>query len=119
MNATLYKPDIATARAKGDYMANACAIKAEAESTFDTARAAQLILRRLQSMDGPVSCEDLTDYVISRGLQPHDGRAFGPVFKSLSRRGLIMVVDYTPRRKGNGSPGGRMWEITDAGRAQV
>lgn len=63
-----------------------------------------------------MSGEELVDACQARGLVPHDSRAFGAVFGTLARRGLIEAVGYAPRRKGHGTSGARMWKATAASR---
>ena len=57
------------------------------------------------------SGEELVDVARAHGAIPHDDRAFGSVFQSMARRGLIRTVGYTARRKGHGTSGGRVWAI--------
>ena len=87
-----------------------CAAKAVRVADWDRAGAESLILRLLQA--GPASGEKLTDLAVAYGFRPHDARAFGAVFGSLSRRGLIRCVGYCERRKGHGTAGGRIWGLT-------
>jgi hypothetical protein len=60
---------------------------------------------------GEASGEDITDACLTAGIRPHDERAFGPVYMSLARRGLIGKVGTTPRRKGHGCSGGNIWRL--------
>lgn len=52
------------------------------------------------------------DAAIAHGYRPHDQRAFGSVFGTLSRRNLIRCAVYCERSKGHGTAGGRVWEAT-------
>lgn len=57
------------------------------------------------------SGEELVDVAKAHGAIAPDDRAFGSVFQSMARRGLIRTVGYTARRKGHGTAGGRVWAI--------
>jgi hypothetical protein len=98
-----------TPREVGEQSARACASKAERVSDFDTAGAGRFILGWLARY-GQMSGEQLVDAAQQHGHRPHDARAFGAVFGSLSRRNLIRCVGYCEREKGHGTAGGRVWE---------
>lgn len=55
--------------------------------------------------------EDLTDIARAHGCAPKDDRAFGAVFQSLARRGVIRCVEFGVRRKGRGTAGARRWAL--------
>jgi hypothetical protein len=74
------------------------------------ARTRQAILAHLGAA-GPTSGEVLTDVAKAHGARPHDDRAFGAVFKALSRAGQIRTVGYCARTRGHGTSGGRIWSI--------
>ena len=57
------------------------------------------------------SGEVLTDVARAKGARPHDDRAFGAVFKSMAKKGLIRQAGFCLRAKGHGTAGGRIWEI--------
>jgi DNA-binding transcriptional ArsR family regulator len=76
---------------------------------FDSEGARAFILSWLRR-HGPMSGEDLTDAAMEHGFVPKDGRAFGGIFRSLSRDGLIRCVALCLRSKGHGTAGGRIWE---------
>jgi hypothetical protein len=58
------------------------------------------------------SGEDLVDAAIVAGACAPDARAFGSVFLSLSKRGLIRCVrSDLPRRRGHGTSGGKLWSL--------
>jgi hypothetical protein len=57
------------------------------------------------------SSEDLVDAARAQGLTPKDDRAFGPVFQSMARRGVIRFVGHCLRKKGHGTAGGRVWAL--------
>jgi len=89
----------------------ACLAKAERVAGFDRESAMHEILAILTLEARPMTGEELVDGCQRRGLVPHDGRAFGPVFKELSRRGLIETVGFAMRRKGRGTAGARVWRV--------
>ncbi len=100
----------------GDRHGQACLQTAEATTTFDRQAAMNEILAILSSDGREMTGEELVDRCQCVGLVPHDGRAFGPVFKELSRRGLIETVGFALRRKGRGTAGARVWRTTAASR---
>jgi hypothetical protein len=102
--------DFQAARAQGEIAAGRCIVKAERNDPEFSAKAEQAILDHLRVV-GQASGEVLTDVAIAHGARPHDARAFGAVFKSLARRGLIRTVGYCMRSKGHGTAGGRVWGI--------
>ena len=55
--------------------------------------------------------EDIVDVCKAVGIQPHDDRAFGPVFKALAGDGVILNTGYTTRRKGHGANGTVIWKL--------
>lgn len=58
------------------------------------------------------SSEDLVDAARAAGLNPGDGRAFGPIFQSMAKRGVIRCLrSDLPRRHGHGTSGGRLWTL--------
>ena len=100
---------------RGQAAAAACLAKAERVTEFDGERARAAVLELLA--DGrPRSGEEIVDHCQRLGLVPHDARAFGPVFGTLARRGQIEAVGYAARRKGHGTAGARVWQITAASR---
>lgn len=93
----------------------ACMQKAERTTAFDADRARAAVLELLA--DGrPRSGEEITDHCQELGLVPHDARAFGAVIGTLARRGQIEAVGFAARRKGHGTAGARVWQITTASR---
>lgn len=103
-------PIFAQAKAAGLAAGEACLEKACAAG-FDSQRAREEILTVLVKAGGPVSGEELVDHCQRVGLVPHDARAFGPVFKSLVRRGQIEAAGFAARRKGHGTAGARLWRV--------
>ena len=91
------------------------AISLEAATRRDpdfAAKASEAILRHLSACPGlQASGEDLVDVARAHGAVPHDDRAFGAVFQSLSRRGLIRTVGFCLRKKGHMGAGGRVWGL--------
>lgn len=101
---------IEDAIASGHAAGQRCADKASKADPEFMAKAQAAILDHLRVV-GQCSGEVLTDVAIAHGARPHDARAFGPVFLSLSRRGLIRTVSYCLRTKGHGTAGGRVWGL--------
>jgi cytochrome c556 len=99
------------ARAAGESAANACTSKAHRSDPEFTAKAKVAILAHLRAV-GRASGEELVNVAIAHGARPHDARAFGSVFQSLSRDGSIRTVGFCLREKGHGTAGGRIWSIT-------
>lgn len=60
---------------------------------------------------GPTSGEALTLACKAAGIVPHDDRAFGPVYFTLARRGLIRKVGEARRLRGHGTAGGIVWAL--------
>lgn len=62
---------------------------------------------------GVSSAEDITDSAKAAGISPviGDDRAFGAIYHSLARRGLIVKSGYCQRRKGHGTSGGNLWRL--------
>lgn len=102
--------DFTAARARGERAGSRCADKAQAADPEFRSKAERAILTHLQAV-GQASGEVLTDVAVAHGARPHDQRAFGPIFMSLSRRGLIRTVGFCMRTKGNGTAGGRIWGL--------
>lgn len=75
-------------------------------------KAEAVMLRHLSTRhDRSAWGEDLTDIARAHGCTPPDDRAFGAVFQSLARRGLIRCVEFGVRRKGRGTAGARRWAL--------
>lgn len=103
------------ARSTGAAAAEACAAKAERTAPFSTEDAKAAVLELLA--DGrPRTGEELVDHCMRLGIVPHDQRAFGAVFRSLSGAGRIIAVGSSERKKGHGTAGARVWRITSASR---
>lgn len=102
--------DFTAARAAGEAAALACTAKAERNDPEFSAKAERAILDHLRVV-GQASGEVLTDVAMAHGARPNDSRAFGGVFQSMSRRGLIRTVGFCLRSKGHSTAGGRIWSI--------
>lgn len=100
--------DFTEPRAEGERLGNLSTDKAERVADFDSVGAGKFILGWLHR-HGNVSGEALTNAAKEHGYHPHDDRAFGSVFGSLSRKGLIRCVGFCEREKGHGTAGGRVW----------
>lgn len=63
------------------------------------------LLEFLSSQPGPFLAEDARAFAESRGFaHPPDGRAWGVVFQSAARAGLIVKIGYAPAKSSNLSP---------------
>lgn len=100
----------AAARKAGERAGNLAADKAEREATGFRERAEAFVCGYLKQ-HGVSSGELVTDAAKLAGIKPPDDRAFGPVYKSLARRGLIAQAGWCLRRKGNCTGGGRLWRL--------
>ena len=76
-------------------------------------RARQFVLDYLRQ-NGEATSEDITDECKRAGIKPPSGedRAFGAVYRKLSRDGLIEWLRIVPRRKGHGVSGAKVWALT-------
>lgn len=101
---------VRAARTAGELAADQCAAKAERTTTFSTHLAREWVAKHLEA-HGPTSGEDLVDGLKEAGHQPHDDRAFGPVFQGLVRDGRIQQYGFALRRKGHGTAGGVIWKL--------
>lgn len=100
------------ARSAGDHGMAISLAKAERSDPQFSEKAQAAILSHLRVV-GSCSGEVLTDVAKAHGAIPANGdRAFGAVFKGLSRRGLIRCVGYCLRTKGHLGSGGRVWAIS-------
>lgn len=102
----------AAARAQGQRAGDACLAKAE-RAGFDAAGAAECMLAHL-TKKLVCSGEALVDAAKRAGFRPHDDRSFGPVVAKLKRDAKIFQVGNCPRRRGNGTAGGRLYRLCRA-----
>lgn len=61
--------------------------------------------------NGPTSGEVLSLKCKQAGIVPHDDRAFGPIYMSLSRKGFIEKAGMVRRERGHGTAGGNVWRL--------
>jgi hypothetical protein len=105
---------IEQAMAQGRVQAQACADRAERVTTFDIEHAKVFVLGYLAS-HGPSWGEDIVDAAKATGrhdLTPHDGRAWGVVFKVLVAKNQIRCTRSDGvRRHGHGTAGARQWAL--------
>lgn len=104
---------LGAARQRGEHNASACADKAVRVTEFNVEHAC-VFVRGVLAEYGRSKGEDIVDRAAAtsrRDLTPHDTRAWGQVFATLVRRKQIRCVGYCERRKGNGTAGGRVWEL--------
>lgn len=99
------------ARAIGEAAAEACVEKAERVVGFDADGAGKFIVGWITRY-GPTSGESLVRAATEHGFRPHDGRAFGSVFKKLLAAEKIKVLrSDLPRERGHGTSGGRLYGV--------
>lgn len=72
---------------------------------------AQAFVRQYLKQHGPTSGEVLTVKCKDAGIEPHDDRAFGPVYFCLARAGVIEKVGTVRRERGHGTAGGNVWAL--------
>jgi len=60
---------------------------------------------------GPATGERITDACKRAGIQPHDDRAFGPVYMALARQKRIEKIGSVRRERGHGTSGGNIWAL--------
>jgi len=61
---------------------------------------------------GPTPGEELVIAAKNADIIPHDDRAFGSSFMSLSKKGLIMKAGSCVRKRGHLGQGGVIWSLT-------
>lgn len=94
---------------EGETAMNACADKAEAETSFSVDECIPIVLAKLA--EGATTGEVLTWTCKDAGIVPHDDRAFGAVLAKLSRKGLIVKIGSGPRHRGHGTAGATVWSL--------
>jgi len=85
------------------------AVHAEQHRAHFSADAQAFVLTYLRQ--GPASGEVITLACKQAGIVPHDDRAFGTVYMSLAKRGLIEKVGMVRRERGHGTAGGNVWAL--------
>ena len=60
---------------------------------------------------GPATGEEITDACKAAGIMPRNDKAFGVVYLTLSRRGLIEKAGTAVRTKGHGCSGANVWRV--------
>jgi hypothetical protein len=103
-------PSPAVARAARDQAMTAVAARAEAQQPRFVEQAAVFVLAFLRQ-NGPTPGEMVSVACKAAGIVPHDDRAFGPVYFTLARRGLIQRVGQVRRQRGHGTTGGNVWAV--------
>lgn len=104
---------LAIARAQGHDAMDRAEAKAKAIDPQFIERAAAHMLAYLRA-HGPSSGEMLTDSCKLAGIRSTDDRHFGPVFRTLIRRGPIKWCGDARRVKGHGSRGGSLYVLVAA-----
>jgi hypothetical protein len=74
-------------------------------------RASEFITEYLRTKNCPLSGEVLTMACKQAGIVPHDDRAFGPVYMSLIKRGVIEKSGTVRRERGHGTAGGNTYRL--------
>lgn len=103
-------PPMPIAHALGAIGMRRAADHAERDAPGFSGRAQAFVLTYLAE-HGISSSELLTDACQLAGITAADGRAFGSVYRTLARRGLIVFAGYCARAKGHGTSGGRLWRL--------
>lgn len=96
------------ARKLGTEAGNAAADKAEQQDPEFKVKALEFIVGYIRQQ-GEATGESATLAAVLAGIKPHDQRAFGPVYQTAIKRGLIRVIGYVPRVRGHGSAGGKLY----------
>lgn len=106
-------PTIPEAKSKRDKGIRRVAQNAEYNRAKFSEDAQDFIVSFLKfAKDDKASGEDITDVCVNAGIQPHDMRAFGPVFQKLVKAGKIEKTGETcVRRRGNLTTGGNIWRL--------
>jgi hypothetical protein len=86
------------------------AVKAQDERPRFHQQAVDFVLWFLDRF-GPAPGEHITDACKRAGIQPHDDRAFGPVYMALARQKRIEKIGSVRRERGHGTSGGNIWAL--------
>jgi hypothetical protein len=103
-----FAPRVRAARKIGEERANRCRNKADEVCPGFGERALNFIADYAKQHDR-FSGEHCTFAMKAAGIKAHDDRATGSVYAKAIRMGLIHVVGYVPRVRGNGTAGGRLY----------
>jgi len=95
---------------KRDVALDRVTARAERTDVLFSGKATTFILHYLQ-VNGATSSEKITDACKRAGIIPPDDRAFGPIYLSLARAGLIIKTGVCIRKKGHGTSGGNIWRL--------
>ena len=110
-------PELIDPTLTGQVLAEKCADHAEADG-WDRDGATLFVLGYLAD-HGPTSGEVIVAEAIKR-YRPHDGRAYGAIFGTLSRRGIIVKAGYVNRvLNGHGAPGAVVWQLAEVRGAET
>jgi hypothetical protein len=101
-------PEIANALR--DQAMSDVAVKAQDERPRFHQQAVDFVLWFLDRF-GPAPGERITDACKRAGIQPHDDRAFGPVYMALARQKRIEKIGSVRRERGHGTSGGNIWAL--------
>lgn len=102
------------ARNLGSEAGTRAADKAECQDPAFRSKALAFIVGYIRQQ-GEATGESTTQAAVLAGINPHDQRAFGPVYQKAIKDGLIRVVALVPRIKGHGSMGGKVYRAGAAG----
>lgn len=87
-------------------------VERNAEDFFkEFSQKAQNFVLEYLRRQGDASGEAITDACRQAGIVPHDDRAFGPVYLTLSRQKKIEKAGFCQRTKGHGTGGGVVWRL--------
>lgn len=81
------------------------------EARRDFHRHATVFVVRYLEAHGPTAGEALTAACKVEGITPHDDRAFGSIYMTLARRGIIEKTGTVRRERGHGTAGGNVWAL--------
>ena len=109
-----FAPRVNAARKLGAEAGERCRSKADEVCPNFSERALNFIVEYARQHDR-FSGEDCTFAMKAAGIRAHDDRATGGVYAKAIRTGLIRVVGFVPRVRGNGTAGGRLYSAGAAG----
>lgn len=103
-----FAPRVRAARKIGEERANRCRSKADEVCPGFSSLALNFIAEYAKQ-NSRFSGENCTYAMKAAGIRAHDDRATGSIYAKAIRMGLIHVVGYVPRVRGNGTAGGRLY----------